>query len=142
MVADVTDDPRQVGPGEGGWAAEERGADSSGVAGADDPRQLAEKVRRAIHDGARSESVVAGAESALDALLDRNENLAKHADVRIGQIARLRRRVEAAERAGKDACDVAIWMSGSPSFGPEGEAHEGWIGGMRDKLYAAIEVLL
>ena len=40
-----------------------------------------------------------------------------------------------------DAVDVAIWMSGSPSFSPEGEAHEGWVGGMREKLYAAMAAL-
>jgi hypothetical protein len=26
-----------------------------------------------------------------------------------------------------DAIDTIIWMSGSPSFSPEGEAHEGWL---------------
>lgn len=40
----------------------------------------------------------------------------------------------------QDACDVAVWMSGSPSFSPEGEAHEGWIK-QREKLFAALAVL-
>ena len=39
-----------------------------------------------------------------------------------------------------DAVDVATWMSGSPSFSPEGEAHEGWLK-QREKLYAAMAVL-
>ncbi len=38
------------------------------------------------------------------------------------------------------ACDVATWMSGSPSFGPEGKAHEGWIK-QRERLFAALDVL-
>lgn len=40
-----------------------------------------------------------------------------------------------------DACDVAIWMSGSSSFSPEGEAGETWANIMRPKLYAAMNVL-
>lgn len=38
------------------------------------------------------------------------------------------------------ACDVAIWMSGSPSFSPEGEAHDGWVK-QRERLYEAMAVL-
>lgn len=26
-----------------------------------------------------------------------------------------------------DALDIIIWMSGSPSFSPQGEAHKGWL---------------
>ena len=40
----------------------------------------------------------------------------------------------------REVCDLAIWMSGSPSFAPEGEAHEGWVKG-REKLFAALEAL-
>lgn len=29
--------------------------------------------------------------------------------------------------AGQTLYDVIVWMSGSPSFSPEGEAHEGWL---------------
>jgi hypothetical protein len=48
--------------------------------------------------------------------------------------------IQELRKALADACDVAIWMSGSPSFSPEGEAHEGWVK-MRPKLYAAMEAL-
>jgi hypothetical protein len=50
------------------------------------------------------------------------------------------RRIAELEHALGDALDVAIWMSGSPSFGPQGEAHEGWVKMRDEKLYPALEV--
>lgn len=38
------------------------------------------------------------------------------------------------------ACAVAIWMSGSRSFAPGGEAHEGWLK-ERERLSSALAVL-
>jgi len=67
----------KVGPAEGGWAAEERGADLSGVGGAStSPRQLVETVRvgmvspEAFQDGL----------AALDALLAELEQVKKERD--------------------------------------------------------------
>jgi hypothetical protein len=40
-----------------------------------------------------------------------------------------------------DLADAVIWMSGSPSFSPEGEAHSGWVETMRPRLFAALEWL-
>lgn len=37
--------------------------------------------------------------------------------------------------------DSMIWMSGSESFGPDGEAHEGWVNVARPRLFAAMEYL-
>lgn len=34
---------------------------------------------------------------------------------------------DALRQALNDALDAVVWMSGSPSFGPDGEAHEGWV---------------
>ena len=50
----------------------------------------------------------------------------------------LEARLQQAEEALRDAIDVAVWMSGSPSFGPDGEAHEGWVNKMRPKLEKAM----
>ncbi len=50
-------------------------------------------------------------------------------------------RAEGLRAALEDAVDVAIWMSGSPSFAPEGDAGEGWATTMRPKLYAAMAAL-
>lgn len=41
----------------------------------------------------------------------------------------------------EQACDVAIWMSGSSDFSPEGVAHEGWLK-MREQLNGALAVLV
>jgi hypothetical protein len=41
----------------------------------------------------------------------------------------------------EDACDVAVWMSGSPTFGPDGEGHEAWVSEMRPKLFKALDAL-
>jgi hypothetical protein len=39
-----------------------------------------------------------------------------------------------------EALDIIIWMSGSPSFSPEGEAHVGWVKARArlDSLFSAI----
>jgi hypothetical protein len=57
-----------------------------------------------------------------------------------GEQAALASSYQEAEKALRDVLDVAIWMSGSPSFGPEGEAHEGWVKA-RPKLDAAAAFL-
>jgi hypothetical protein len=43
------------------------------------------------------------------------------------------RYVEELRQALRDALDAIVWMSGSPSFGPDGEAHEGWVK-VRDQM--------
>lgn len=36
--------------------------------------------------------------------------------------------------------DAVIWMSGSDSFSPDGEAHEGWVN-IRPRLFSALDWL-
>ncbi len=69
-------------------------------------------------------------------------SLSDYADYRliVAQNRRLEAENQRLREAGREACDVAIWMSGSSSFSPEGEAHEGWIK-QRERLYKAIEAL-
>lgn len=43
--------------------------------------------------------------------------------------------------AGDVLYGAVIWMSGSPSFGPEGEAHEGWVK-VRESVGEAHETFL
>lgn len=49
-------------------------------------------------------------------------------------------RITQLEEALGDVIDVAIWMSGSPSFGPDGEAGEHWPS-QRDRIHKAMAVL-
>lgn len=64
-------------------------------------------------------------------------------------LSQIRAALEAAEADARQlraalekACDVAVWMSGSADFGPEGVAFEGWVGGMRDRLFEALDTLV
>lgn len=40
----------------------------------------------------------------------------------------------------KEMTDMVIWMSGSPDFGPDGQAHEGWLRN-RDKVNKALDAI-
>ncbi len=81
---------------------------------------------------------------------ERDEWKAKAEGVQWGDLSASmteRERADAAEQreaalveALRDMTDLVIWMSGSPSFSPEGEAHEGWKK-RRDGIDKAVTVL-
>jgi hypothetical protein len=91
---------------------------------------------------------------AVDALAGERDEWKRNAEERAAQIeshaaliAFHQQRAESAERAlGEarealaDACDVAVWMSGSNDFSPDGKAAEGWEKA-RPKLHGALAVL-
>jgi hypothetical protein len=52
----------------------------------------------------------------------------------------VKERIAVLEAALREACDVAIWMSGSNDFSPGGVAHTGWEKA-RPRLHAALAAL-
>ena len=107
---------------------------------------LVATVRVAIQT--RAPMRTAGALDALDALAALVE-LAEEAEWKLAEVtAAYEAAVTDAARAAKlgaalrGCLDDLIWMSGSPSFGPEGEAHEGWrkVRDRIDTYYAALLV--